>query len=240
VREVAFEIQAGDRLLSGTVSVATEPIHRVDLLHVIQGLSDVLVKGAAEGVPVTCSKGCSACCYQIVPVSEVEAIHLANLISGMRPDRRAAVEARFAGAAAKLKAAGLFDDLSNGTETPRERRREAAYAYFSLGIPCPFLEDRACSIYEHRPLRCREFLAVSSPAFCDTAGDDRIETLALPLKLSNALFRFGGKVKMIPLSLLLEHPLEHEQAIPGPELFENFLQAVKEPTDSAPSHTTER
>lgn len=36
-----------------------------------------------------------------------------------------------------------------------------------VGVPCPFLADEACSIYEHRPLACRRHASFhSSAAWC--------------------------------------------------------------------------
>lgn len=39
-----------------------------------------------------------------------------------------------------------------------------------FGVPCPFLKDNLCSIYEHRPFACRTHVNLSDTAFfCNTA-----------------------------------------------------------------------
>lgn len=38
-----------------------------------------------------------------------------------------------------------------------------------FGVPCPFLKDNACSVYEHRPITCRTHTNLASTAFfCNT------------------------------------------------------------------------
>jgi Fe-S-cluster containining protein len=51
---------------------------------------------------------------------------------------------------AKIKA--LFEDLGNMWEED-----EAKYDKYVIDNPCPFLEDRSCSIYDIRPDGCRLF-----------------------------------------------------------------------------------
>ena len=41
-----------------------------------------------------------------------------------------------------------------------------ARAYLKLDAPCPFLEDGACSIYEHRPTPCRQYWVTTDPELC--------------------------------------------------------------------------
>ena len=87
--------------------------------------------------PPACRAGCAHCCHQTVGVTppEVFAIH-AHLRATRTPDELDAV-------AARLRAA---DDRTRGM-APLDR--------VSPDLPCPFLVDGRCSIYEARPLACR-------------------------------------------------------------------------------------
>ena len=40
------------------------------------------------------------------------------------------------------------------------------HKYFELNIPCPFLKNNSCSVYEHRPQTCRLFMSISEPQYC--------------------------------------------------------------------------
>jgi NADH:ubiquinone oxidoreductase subunit D len=49
----------------------------------------------ASGATVSCKKGCGACCRQLVPVSEIEARQLKELVEQMPEPRRSEIWARF-------------------------------------------------------------------------------------------------------------------------------------------------
>src|SRR5664279_5908467 len=59
------------------IPVPTAPMRAVELLPLLQSLTDTLVNIAtenveADGARVSCRKGCGACCRQLVPISEIE------------------------------------------------------------------------------------------------------------------------------------------------------------------------
>lgn len=47
------------------------------------------------------------------------------------------------------------------------------------GVPCPFLKDRACSIYADRPLMCRAHASFDDDAYW--CAPERMNTVTLPL-----------------------------------------------------------
>ncbi len=102
---------------------------------------------AAQGISA-CSKpqedgDCSHCCYMGVLVAEADARVIAQA-TGARmvepaPDRVLSAEAM-------------------AQRTPEEH---AAWAVDKFKhVPCTFLKDKRCSIYEHRPIACRLHLSV--------------------------------------------------------------------------------
>ncbi|MBX7200620.1 MAG: YkgJ family cysteine cluster protein [Rhodospirillaceae bacterium] len=91
---------------------------------------DKTVVTVTEG-GLACRRGCAHCCHQGVTVTAPEAFHIAGIL------RRAPGRA-----AAFLEAELATRGLSRG-----ERWRAR--------IPCPFLHNSECTIYESRPLSCR-------------------------------------------------------------------------------------
>lgn len=87
--------------------------------------------------PPECRSGCTHCCYQAVGVSapEVFAIY-EHLQSTCSPEE---LEARVA----RIRSA---DEATRGKSSDER---------FSPELPCPFLDEGRCSIYEVRPLACR-------------------------------------------------------------------------------------
>jgi hypothetical protein len=87
--------------------------------------------------PPACRAGCAFCCHQMVGVVAPEVFAIYQHLRATRaPGELASVVAR-------IRAA---DDRTRGM-TSADR--------LSAELPCPFLEEERCSIYEARPLACR-------------------------------------------------------------------------------------
>jgi Fe-S-cluster containining protein len=234
--EFKFELHIGEQTINAAVQLPAEPIRPVDLLPILFGFSNAIVGAAAEGEPVSCRAGCAACCRQVIPISETEGMYLANMIDEMPPERKAVILKRFQDAENRIAAAGLTGALKFEALTTVEERRKAADKYFELRIDCPFLENELCSIHQHRPLACREYLVTSPAPNCWTPSADTIQMVPMPKKLSYILYRFGdgeGKqpVKFIPLTLMFQEPFPDQSRLPGPKMFENFFRTATAPTD---------
>ncbi len=164
------------------------------LLPALRTTADAFVAYGAEmsvtaGKPVSCAKGCGACCRQLVPLARAEARQLATLIEELPEPRRAVVKERFAEALRRVEAAGLLPSLMGRTGRLAGEAIDLGLDYFRLGIACPFLEDESCSIYHERPIACREYLVSSSPAFCAAPTAETIDTIPLPTRVWAAIAR---------------------------------------------------
>lgn len=238
-----FELTAGGRTIEASVSLPAADVRLTDLLPVLMSFTNALVALAEDaareaGKPVSCRAGCGACCRQLVPVSEPEALYLAELVEAMPPGRAAQVRERFR-AALEALGAGLLDPLRDTSRLKAlEDRRAIGLEYFRAGVACPFLEDESCSIHEHRPLSCREYL-VSSPAVnCAHPTAETIAMRPVPVKLSEMLYCFGDgkgndRTRWLPLVLALEwaaaHAGEEQPRWPATALFERFLRGLERP-----------
>lgn len=149
-----------------------DEVTAVEMLPTFRAYTEAAVAHAiaistAEGKPPSCRAGCSACCrHQPVPISTTEARRIAAIVDAMPEPRRSAVRARFEDADRRITAWNASTGNGLGLNRHRQSRDERLGAYFRLGIPCPLLEDDQCSIYEERPLVCREYLATSPAENC--------------------------------------------------------------------------
>ena len=233
---IKFDLKIGDKVLGATVNVPAEPVHLVELLPMIQQFSDASINaGIPDGTNVSCRSGCAACCRQLILMAETEAFYLADLIAEMEPDRKAVLHSRFEEIQLKLKSLGVLEGLRQEALTDRETRLRTSFEYMRHGLACPFLENESCSIYEHRPLVCREYIVSSPPEHCSPASPEPVERVMVPMYLSNALCRFGdGKgqepVKVVALPLLPEFAsakrAEDQPLVPGTQLFKDFFTQV--------------
>jgi hypothetical protein len=106
--------------------------------------------------------------------------------------------------------------------------------YFALGIACPFLENESCSIYEDRPLICREYLVTSDPEHCSRPTAQTVKCVKMPRKASAALAAVEDAVDppgppWVPLVLALEWAKSNPPASrpqPGPALLRLLLEKL--------------
>jgi Fe-S-cluster containining protein len=241
-------LQLGTERLEARFSVAKEPIAPVDLLPIARAIVERIIQSAIADLPpgkeITCKAGCGACCRQLVPISQTEARMLAFLVRDMPEPRRSVVAERFRAAESKLRETGMWDVLRDRANWVPDDVRRRGLEYFHLGIPCPFLEDEACSIHPDRPLSCREYLVTSDPAHCAAVRGESIDQVPLALKVSAAMNRMApmkdGAIfyPWVPLVQIFdwiaanpEPPVEK----PGPELVNEFFEKLTSQPIGAPA-----
>ena len=192
-----------------------------------------------SGETISCRKGCAACCRMLVPLSAPEAFALQASIESLPPERRNHLLARLDAAKLRLQENHLWDPLEALSESLTPPTDEALEplnrAYYSLRLPCPFLEEEQCSIYEERPAACRELLVTSPAEFCQDLTDPRIRPLPLSLRISTALGLLwadltGTAARLVPLPVALDwaarHREERRRTWPGNQLFDKTLDKL--------------
>jgi hypothetical protein len=142
-----------------------------------------------------------------VPVTAPEARALKRVVDAMPPERAAAIRNHFTKTLEAVWGAGIMDAdspldrplwLVGGDKQGAERYFEVAKHYFNLHRPCAFLVDGACSIYEDRPLACREYIVSSPAVHCAKFEQESIEMIEAPVKLSHAIAELTTLVEKKP------------------------------------------
>ena len=242
-------VVAGERLAL-QVQVPAGPTPRAALMPLYRSISEFVVDSGvkaveAQGERVSCCKGCGACCRQLVPISEIEARQLRDLVAELPEPRRSQVLTRFHQARERLAQAGVLERLEHPERFADEQLRSLGLEYFRLAIACPFLEDESCSIHPDRPLACREYLVTSPAEHCAHPEENKVRGVPLPLEVSRAVCRMDVApqarfARWTPLILALswaeEHP-DEPPLRPGPELVGEFWRHLTEP--AAPSRGTQ-
>lgn len=171
----------------------------------------------ANGDVISCAKGCGACCNQLVPVTQIEARYLVDLVERMPKQRRHKYKTRFLESYQRLEQAGVIRQLMDH-KTIGDNIVEYGLNYFHLGIPCPFLENNSCSIHTERPLRCREYLVTSPAANCSNPTRDNIRRVNYPVRLSKFLGKFYKPWaeyphEWVPLSIIFSWVEQHPESV---------------------------
>ena len=94
-------------------------------------------KAAAAGNMVECAAGCAFCCHQNITVSAPEAVTIVQFLRAQARD--------VPDFAAHATAIGGLDFVGR----------------YAKGLPCAFLTDQRCGIYDDRPEPCRSYLSLS-------------------------------------------------------------------------------
>ncbi len=218
------------------VTVPAAPVRATKMLPILQPLTNVVVevgvnRAKAAGRQVSCTKGCGACCRQLVPIAESEAYQLRSLVNAMPEPRRSVIRTRFADAKAKLQAVGVYDSILFPGELTVEGRRQLGLEYFQQGIACPFLEDESCSIHPDRPLSCREYLVTSPAANCAQPSVETVHCIEIPGSIAQIVRTLASTraVNWLPLILALDWAAEtpdQSPSRPGPEWLQEVFQGL--------------
>jgi len=238
--EVAAPAVAAPESRELKIDVPARPVTMRDMLPALRAITDASVDQTvsrieAHGQRISCKAGCSACCNQLVPVGLVEAHMIADLVEGLPEPRRNVVRSRFAAAEARLAAWEHRADLDSIDRPQGKAAHQVSVDYFRLGIACPFLEEGICSIYDDRPLACREHMVTSPAEHCAHRGDPMAMIDAVPdANASRALAALAtdgpSQPQRMPLTRVLSWTAaqpETPENLPGRVWVERFVSRLR-------------
>ncbi|UCF16638.1 MAG: YkgJ family cysteine cluster protein [Phycisphaerales bacterium] len=204
MKVVELELDIFGELLHTQIYVKDCSATLDDIVPVARAISSRVVhlvrrQSALKGIRVPCRRGChSACCYYLILLSIPESLHVANEVKAMRSQQRARIvnSCRAAKQRMQLEIAKFLSykkslDLLDVQPT---QLWEIGQWYGQLGQACPFLRDSQCTIYEHRPLVCREWLVTGSASQCKSDSATRPRMVKTPLDTSVALIELTAEL----------------------------------------------
>lgn len=205
------------------MTVPSRPVKPHRMLPIFQKMADSFSAIGVDaekalGNSVSCGAGCTACCHQAVPVSEAEVYYYAELVASMPEPKRTEVKRRFADSLKHFRESGWFSKLRSQKAHSLKGAEELVLEYFREQVPCPFLEDSMCMVYEHRPLACREYLVTSPAENCWKPTPKDVRTVGLPVKPSSSLKQLtNGEAQsegFLILTMALELAEKHRENFP--------------------------
>jgi Fe-S-cluster containining protein len=194
---IGVELNARDWKMKTNIAAPAGRTRLIQLLPMANALADAVI-GMAEqslekqGKKISCKKGCAACCRSMIPIAQVEARRVRELVESLPEAQRTQIKARFAEALRRLEQAGLLDRLRAREQWTDAENNQVQVQYFLQGLACPFLEDESCSIYADRPASCREFVVTSPAEKCSAPTNEDVHIVKLPFRVTSALACFDG------------------------------------------------
>ena len=194
----------------------------------------------SDGGQIPCRKGCAACCDRyLVPLSVPEALRLKEEISAVSGYQHESIwRACFLAARRILSQKPPKSFMGQTAEaspvSPVDLDLVSSW-YASLKLACPFLYNSVCTIYEQRPLACREHFVKGSASVC--RGERGIaEVVEMPVQLPNALGELASELEgtsveavILPFALVWceENPERAERTWPAATMVKRFVEIVK-------------
>lgn len=179
-----------------------------------------VIRSLESGKALSCHKGCAACCRMLVPLSAPEAFALRDWVWSRPAEQQKHIAHRFSEAKARLLAQGVWQQLAALCDAPLAADEEALdsvnRSYYALRLPCPFLEEEICTIYDERPAACRELLVTSPFQHCDDLTKNPIDPVPVPIQVGTVLGLVWQELvkdptRLIPLPLALEWAERHHE-----------------------------
>ena len=192
-----------------------------------------------EGGCIPCRRGCSACCSFLVPMSIPEAFRLREEMlavskSYWRRMQRLSLSA--AQCILKQKPPKSFMCQTTGASAGSSvEPKVVSNWYANLKLACPFHYKGVCTIYEQRPLACREYLVKGSAEVC-RSGRGAVEVVEVPMRMADVLSQLASELEgtdaeavMAPLALVWceENTERDKQTWPAVMMVERFVKIVK-------------
>ena len=187
-KEIAYEGRIGRLRRDFCTSFIEQKKERIKDLTALQ------LKGtSARGKTISCQRECDLCCsmYVEATLQECEAIvyylyqneRVLEAFLRAYPQWRDRIRKN----GDLFKSCGRFWEEEMTPEKAQESMsalREEQERYMRQNIPCPFLDNRLCSIYEVRPYMCAAHIAVSPPEWCNPQNpNEPVIWKALPTEL---------------------------------------------------------
>ena len=242
---IGLELDILGETLNFHISIGKDRAKLADIVPLARtictSITDVVVQRArSNGARIPCSKGCSPCCSRyLVPLSVPEALRFKEDISMLSAHRRESIWRTC------LLSSRLI--LSQKPPKPFMRKADAVSPaspvdlnlvsnwYMSLKLRCPFLYNHLCTIYQQRPLACREHYIIGSAEGCEDE-DSFAEVLDMPIQILNALGQLaseleGTSVEAVVLPLVLvwckENKKRAERTWPYAAMVKRFVEIIE-------------
>jgi Fe-S-cluster containining protein len=173
---IDFELNILGKQLNFNAGVAKRQARLADIVPLARTVCTKIIDAVAEstfrkGVGISCRKNCSACCSYLTPLSVPEVFSMSEEVFAMPANQSKAILQSCLDAAKKI-----LDNIPESfdvhlTANSPNQVRQLSIWYAGLKLPCPFLSGGLCTIYEQRPITCREHIATGSPSLCEAESN---------------------------------------------------------------------
>lgn len=198
-----LKLDISGKLLHIYIGAENKPAKLSDMIPLARLLSAKITSTIKEhiinsGDTIACHAKCSDCCRYLVPLAFPEAMQLTKEVTAMAKWKR-----RFVNESTLLTARRILEltpkhSLEKITKVEVKagfNLKNISYWYGRMNLPCPFLLNNLCTIYEQRPIACREHLAIGPASNCKVNSTNQPQLLQTPISVLEALAQLTGELE---------------------------------------------
>lgn len=241
---VELELNIFGNSLHLYIAAGNKPARLSTLVHLARLLSTKITTIIKEyvinnGDTITCQAKCSQCCRYLVPLAIPEAMRLNEEVMQMSKwEQRFVCESITLTAKQifKLTPKGFLQGLAEAQSEMDSKLNDISKWYYSMNLPCPFLLSDMCTIYNQRPMVCREHLVVNSaPDSCKPHNTKQPQLLQKPISIAEALAELTNELEQKPVETIIlpfvlawcdENYEYFEHTWPASELVGRFVEIL--------------
>ena len=239
---ISFEFDVAGKTVEFHIDVSAKQATLADIVPLARKLFTKLAilfleRHRGNGQSIPCCKGCSACCSYLIPMSVPEVFRLREELLAMPTDYSSRILRSCLDTAEIIlkKGAGRLN-INELTKNGLSQKEQLSNWYAGLKIPCPFLSDGLCSLYEQRPLACREHIVTGSSFFCQPDHRDEPNVVPMPVSVLDALGQLTAELEnldieavMLPLAFAWTEDNLHraEHTWPAVTMIKRFAEILK-------------
>lgn len=191
-----------------------------EIVPVARQLSDVTIDAVLKDISdrggrVACHKGChAACCrHLMVSLSVPEALAMVDEVNSQDVQTRTRTIQSCRTVAGKIRECLTKNPGLGGGFRGRDGILDW---YMELESECPFLADNSCTIYERRPITCRECLVTTPDSYCGKSVGRIVQKVKLPVRFANVLTQlsrelYGTQDEIVVLPCVFDWFVENHQ-----------------------------
>ena len=245
---IDFGVELAGKPLNFTISYGNRHAKLSDLVPAARQLCTEIVNAATQnesdnGRQISCGKGCASCCSYLVSLSSAEAFRIEDEIFAMPFQQRQLFMRSMINGAKYILDHTMPEKLPGDepSQTSGNGIDDISAWYGSLNLTCPFLANKSCSIYDIRPLVCREHLVTTNASACKYTAPAIPRVVELPFSVASVLMQTSDKLDntmqeavILPLATLwAEENVERSKRMwPAETVARTFVETILTATSS--------
>jgi len=191
-----------------------------------------------NGDIIACRPCCSRCCRYLVPLTIPEAMYLTEEVMAMAKSERAFAEESCLLTARRileLTPKHFIEKFAKTEPKICSKLKDISDWYSRINLPCPFLLNGLCTIYEQRPIACREHLVIGSASICEAEGANQAKPVQMPISILEALAQLTSEFEhttieaiILPFAVIWcrENPEYFKHTWLAPQLVTRFINII--------------